>query len=53
MASIKPICSHFLKGTCKYGDKCKMSHAAAPQESVVKHRSAAGGRGIIAEEARW
>jgi len=47
MASIKPICSHFLKGTCKYGDKCKMSHAAAPQESVVKHRSAAGGGGLL------
>jgi hypothetical protein len=41
MASFDPICSHFLKGTCKYGDKCKMSHAAAPQGSIVKHRSAA------------
>ena len=47
MASFKPTCSHFLKGTCKYGDKCKMSHAAAPQVSVVKHRSAAGGDGML------
>ena len=47
MASLRPTCSHFLKGSCKFGDKCKNSHAASSQSAVVKHRSATGGEGVL------
>jgi hypothetical protein len=46
MSSLRPICPHFLKGTCKYGDKCNKSHAA-PQGSIVKHRDDAKGEGML------
>jgi len=31
------VCHHFLKGTCKYGDKCKKSHERpkAPPKTVI------------------
>jgi hypothetical protein len=46
MASLQPICTHFLKGACKHGDKCTKSHVA-PQGSVIKRHGAAGGKTTI------
>jgi hypothetical protein len=41
MASFRPTCTHFLKGTCKFGDKCTKSHAT-PQGSVLMRQGSAG-----------
>ena len=44
MASFRPTCTHFLQGTCKFGDKCTKSHATS-EGSLPMHRVSAGAGG--------